>query len=258
MIIDTHAHLMFDDFKDDLTEVVARANAAGVERIINVGTGVLTSEEAIQLSSQFEGLYATVGFHPYDAADCSTELLDEWKGKILTKEKGWGRVVAIGECGLDYYKGTADPVVQRSAFEMQLELALSVDLPVVIHNRSADDECLEILKKFKGVRAVFHCFGSDLEFAKRVWDKGFMTSITGIVTFKNAEELRKVVEAAPVDKLMVETDCPYLSPEGRRGKRNEPANVVEVVKKIAEIRAVRIEDARDMLKENSERFFNLT
>ncbi|MEK7547979.1 MAG: TatD family hydrolase, partial [Patescibacteria group bacterium] len=164
-------------------------------------------------------------------------------------------IVAIGEIGLDYFKAKISHDEQKEAFRKQLQLAVKVGLPVIVHNREADEECLEILLEFAGDDVVFHCFGSNLEFARKVWSAGFMTSFTGIITYPNAVGLREVVKEVPMDKFMVETDCPYLAPQAYRGKRNEPAYVTEVAKMIAEVKGISVEEVGKVAVENSKRFF---
>ncbi|MBT4917757.1 TatD family hydrolase, partial [Candidatus Peregrinibacteria bacterium] len=165
-----------------------------------------------------------------------------------------GRIVAIGECGLDYFKAEVPKDVQEKAFRLQLELAQSLKIPIIIHNRDADDDCLRIMDDYK-VEAVFHCYGSSVEFARKLWYRGIYTSFTGIITYPNAEDLRKVVDEVPMDMFMVETDCPYLAPQEHRGERNEPSYVVEVVKKIAEIKEMPEKDVARISTENANEFF---
>jgi len=251
MIIDTHAHLMFDDFEGDREGAVERALAAGVGRIVGVGCGVESSERAMEMAAQFDCLYATVGLHPYDADQISEELMAVWERQIAMNP----RIVAIGETGLDYFKSEIAPEKQKESFLRHLQLARKVGLPVVVHNREADGDCLECLQQFPDVKAVFHCFGSDLEFAKKVWGYGYLTSFTGIITFKNADLLREVVANVPLDKMMVETDCPYLAPQAYRGLRNEPAYVLEVVKEIARVRGMGFGEVEELTTVNAERFF---
>lgn len=263
MLIDTHAHLMFPEFKDDLSEVLQRAAESGVGKIVNVGCGVDSSREAVEMAgSERTGdlprLFATVALHPYDADQCSEELMGEW-GRWIEKDRasGGGKIVAIGETGLDYFKSKVEPEVQRASFRRHLQLAQKYGLPVIVHNREADEDCLEILNEFSSVPAVFHCYGSSLEFAKKVWDRGYITSFTGIITFPNAAELRGVVKAAPMDKFFLETDCPYLAPQSMRGKRNEPSYVVEVAKCVAEVKCVDVDEVARNSGENAQKFFGI-
>ncbi len=252
MIIDTHAHLMYEKFDEDIDEVVFRAKEVGVEKIINIGCSLEGGEKGIEMLEKYDCLYATLGLHPYDAEDISEELLDNWK--ILFK--GNSRLVAVGETGLDYFKSPVPVQKQKLSFEMQLKLAEELKLPVVVHNREADEDCLALIDKYD-VKVVFHCFGSSLEYARKVWKRGHMTSFTGIITFPNAGELLDVVNEVPLDQFMVETDCPYLAPQSKRGKRNEPAYVVEVLEKVAEVKGCDFEELKKVASENSIKFFNL-
>ncbi len=257
MIIDTHAHLMFDKFEGEVDQVIERAKAVGVEKIINVGCTLKDAIRSHEMSLEYEGLYATLGLHPYDALDASDELMEKWAGLIKENEK----IVAIGECGLDYAKADVPKEDQKKAFRMQLKLAQKVGLPVIIHNREADEDTMEILEEFDGsdgerrVEAVFHCYSSNIEFARKLWYKGYFTSFTGVVTYPSAEDLLKVVEEAPMDKFMVETDCPFLAPQTHRGERNEPSYVVEVVEKIAEIKRSSPDQIARISTENAEELF---
>lgn len=248
MIIDTHAHLMFKDFNGEVDAVLKRATDAGVEKIINVGCDVKTSQQAVEMAAR-DDLYATLGLHPYDSLVATDDLMEEW-GNLISSNK---KIVAVGECGLDYFKATIPKEDQKNAFRLQLALAEQTGLPVIIHNRDADEECLEILEEFD-VKAVFHCFSGNVEFARKLWNKGYLTSFTGIITYPKAENVREVAAEVPLDKLMVETDCPFLAPQLYRGNRNEPAYVVEVVKKIAEIRGMSVDEVARLSSENAERF----
>lgn len=280
MLIDTHAHIMFPEFDEDREEVIQRAMDAGLERIVCVGCGAASSEAAVKMAKEDKDgfLYATVGLHPYDAMDVTDGLLAEWEKWIVAdKESGARKIIAIGETGLDYFKSKVDPEKQKYSFKKHLELAVKIGLPVIVHNRSADEDCLNLLMEFsrggelykklvqecgcdgenmiEPVKAVFHCYGSTLEFARRVWAAGFMTSFTGIITYPSAKELREVVKEVPLDKFMVETDCPYLAPQGHRGKRNEPSYVVETAEKIAEVKGMGLSDVEKQVMENTKKFF---
>jgi TatD DNase family protein len=255
MYIDTHAHLWFDHFKDDLSDVVLRAKEAGVHKIINIGCDEKSSLRSLEMTGEFEGMYASLGLHPYDAEAFSDDLMVEWSALV---EENRDKIVAIGETGLDYFKTKLDPEIQKKSFRGQMELAEKLNLPVVVHNREADEDCLSILKERPDVKAVFHCFGSNLEFAEKVWSAGYFTSFTGIVTYKNAEELREVLKVAPADKIMVETDCPYLSPQKYRGERNEPSFLIETVKQMAECKNLSVEELGEQLSKNSNAFFKFS
>ncbi len=297
MLIDTHAHIMFPEFDEDREEIIVRAKEAGLRHVVCVGCGAKSSRQALEIvlanredkligaGGDRNFLYATLGLHPYDALDISDELLAEWEGWILedrtkVETSGVGRkIMAIGETGLDYFKSTVDHEKQKFSFKKHLELAVRMGLPVIVHNRGADEDCLALLKDFsrdgelykkivqncgcdsnemvEPVRAVFHCYGSTLEFARKVWAAGFLTSFTGIVTYPSAKELREVVKEVPMDKFMVETDCPYLAPQGHRGKRNEPAYLIETAKMIAEVKGMELEEIVRATGENSCKFFRI-
>jgi TatD DNase family protein len=257
-MIDTHAHLNFPEF-NDTEEVIQRASEAGVDKIINVGSDLENSKRAIELASKYPKLYATVGIHPSDGektnlgSDFTCEL------KKIAQDK---KVVAIGESGLDYSRLSenvvSDKEYQKKLFTSHIEVALELNFPIIIHSRDADDDILGILSKYKGqIKGVMHCFTGNWDFAKKVLDLGLLISFTGIITFPNAASLREVVEKIPFDKFMVETDSPLLAPQSHRGERNEPAFVVEVAKKIAEIKKIGLLEIEKATTQNAEAFFNL-
>lgn len=259
MLIDTHAHIMFPEFASDLDAVFLKAKEAGLKAIINVGCSKEASRQAFEMLKDYDGrhgiaLYATLGLHPYDVADLSDELLVEWEKMI--GEAG-GKIVAIGEIGLDYFKAEVPRDVQADAFKKQLEFALKMGLPVVVHNREADEDTLKILREFPEIRAVFHCYGSNLEFAKKLWELGYYTSFTGIVTYPKALNVQEVARECPSDKFMVETDCPFLAPQIYRGKRNEPSYVSEVLREVAKLKGASFEEATKWQKENAKRFYGV-
>jgi len=258
MIIDTHAHLMFDQFKGKEADILKRAYDAGVGKIINVGCSLKASKQAYEMLAKYDGvggvsLYASLGLHPYDVLDLSDELLDEWAGWIA-KEK---RIVAIGEIGLDYFKATVPKDKQKEVFIKQLGFAVRVDLPVIIHNREADDDTFEILREFPKARCVFHCYGSDLKFAQKLWAAGYMTSFTGVITYPNAKNLHEVVRECPDWTIMVETDCPFLAPQKVRGSVNEPAYVVEVAEAVAKIKGKDLKEIEGLQERNAKKFYGI-
>jgi TatD DNase family protein len=256
MIIETHAHLMFPEFEGEIAELIKRAKENGVEKIVNIGCGPESWKQAIEMLEEDDCLYASLGMHPYEAEFVNDDLIDEWRALI----SGNKRIVAIGECGLDYFKSQIPKDVQKSAFCKQLKLAQELSMPVIVHNREADEDSLEILEEFrvdgKPLKAAFHCYGSDLDFAQQLWDKGYMTSFTGIVTYPNARNLHEVVREVPMDMFMVETDCPYLAPQKYRGERNEPSYVVEVVREIAKLKGISYKEIEKAAEENSKLFFD--
>ncbi len=267
MLIDTHAHLNFKDFKDDYNTAVKQAFESGVKKIINVGSDLETSKKAVELAEKYENLYATIGIHPIHTGEVKKIGLN----KIITQLKsnfGSRKIVAVGETGLDYFRTKGKEKIskevknsQKELFFTLLNLAGELDLPVIIHSRDSAIHTLEVLKKARlkipNLRGVMHCFSYDLKVAKKVLDLGFLISFTGNITYKNSDDLRKVVEFVPIDRIMLETDCPFLSPELHRGERNEPAYVVEVAKKIAEIKNISLDVVEEKTSENAIELFNL-
>jgi TatD DNase family protein len=259
MFVDSHAHIDGEEFDADRDEVVERARAAGVRAILSVGTGDPHSgslERAVAVAERYEGVYAAAGVHPHDA-----RLYDEEaERRLLSVLRGSGRIVALGEIGLDYHYDNSPREVQREVFARQLRLAKAEGLPVIIHSREADDETVEILRaEMAGAPrgGIMHCFGGGARMAEAVLELGFMISFAGNVTFKKAENLREVARAVPLERLLVETDCPYLAPVPFRGRRNEPAHVVETVRFLAELRGLGHEEFGRVTSENFARFFGL-
>lgn len=255
MLFDTHAHLNDKQFDRDLEDVITRAKETfGVSRILNIGYNRETIATCLQLAETYDFIYAAVGWHPHDAEAMEDGDI-EWLERLATHRK----VVALGEMGLDYYRDYAPRDVQVDVFRRQIALAKSVRLPVVIHNREATDDVIRILReeKAEGVGGVMHCFSGDWETAKQCLDLGFYIGIGGPVTFKKSEPLREVVRRLPLDRLVVETDCPYLAPEPRRGRRNETGYVRYVAEKIADIRGLSVEQLAAVTTENACRLFKL-
>lgn len=258
MFIDSHAHIDGPEFDADRDEIIERAKAAGVSVILNVGTGDPHSgafERAVALGQKHDSIYTTIGTHPHDA-----RLYDdnaEEKIKTLVQSE---RVVAWGEIGLDFHYDNSPRDVQVEVFKRQLRAARECDLPVVIHTREAESETIEILKSEyndANRRGIFHCFSGSKDLAQRGLELGFMISFSGIITFKKAEELRAVAREVPLDRLLIETDCPYLAPIPYRGKRNEPAYVVEVARCLAGIHGVDFDEMGRVTSENFRRFFKI-
>ena len=278
-LIDTHAHLDFPELVSEVDDVVKRAAAAGVTRIITIGTTVASSRQAVRLAAKYPGVYATVGVHPTHAAEVSENFIDE-----LRELAAQPKVVAVGEIGLDYFhlpsQGEKEDVIQTTyralsagsvelllrdqsekasqavVFQEQLELAESLDLPVVVHQRDSLDDTLAIIREFP-VSAVFHCFNGNPAQAVDLVQQGYYISFTGIVTFKKATEVRAAASAVSIDRLMVETDAPYLAPVPFRGKRCEPAYVRETAQAIAEIRGSTFKTLAEATTRNACRFFRL-
>jgi TatD DNase family protein len=282
MLVETHAHLDYPDFAADFDDVLHRAHEAGVTRIITIGTSIESSRRAVELAEKYPSIYAVIGVHPTNAEQAGEDIITPLRE--LAKSP---RVVAIGETGLDYHhlpsveaakqknvqvfsalqSGTEEQLEasiedgaykskQADLFEEQLDLAVELRLNVVIHQREAWDETLEIMRPYSGrLRSVFHCFGGTLEQANEVLDLDHLVSFTGIVTFKNGASVRQVAAKVPLDKFMVETDCPYLAPVPFRGKRSEPAHTRLVAESIASARGIPFEEIAEATTATAEEFF---
>lgn len=233
MLIDTHAHLQDEDLKKDLENVLARAAAVGVEKIICVGYDLKSSEEALQLARKYRQIHAVVGIHPHDAAGFDSQTME--KLYVMAKDQ---RVVAIGEMGLDFYRDLSPRDQQRKAFREQIKLAQELGKPIVIHDRDAHQEVMDIIKAEKAGKneGIMHCYSGGLPMAVELIKEGFYISFAGPITFKNARKAQEVAIKIPMDKILIETDCPYLTPEPFRGKLNEPAHVQYTAAKLAELR----------------------
>jgi len=254
-LIDTHCHLTFEPLAADVPGVIERSRAAGVTSWVTVGTHLDDSQRAIELAGQYEQMYATAGIHPHDARSADAHALEELK-KLARQEK----VVAIGETGLDFHYNFSKQPDQRRVFEAHLDIAGELNLPAVIHSRNAFDETMEILDRsgrgLKGV--VFHCFSGTAEQARLVLDRGYFVSFTGVVTFKNAEVTRRAAQVVPLDRLMVETDCPYMSPEPVRAQKpNEPALMVHTAKFLAELKGISLDAFAQATTRTAVTFFRL-
>ena len=249
MFIDSHCHIYYDAFNSDIEDVIIKAQDAGVEKLICIGVDLESSESSINLANKFENVYATIGFHPHESKLAEPDFLN-----ILSSMSEDPKVVAIGEIGLDFHYNHSDSDIQRKVFIQQLELAKSINLPVVVHSRNADNETFEDISSIQNSRGVIHCFASDLEQAERIIQLGYYISFTGLITF--VKELVEVVKKTPLNKILIETDSPYLSPIPFRGKRNEPKNVIEIAKKIAEIKKVDLEIIERETTHNTLQLFN--
>jgi TatD DNase family protein len=259
MFVDSHAHIDGTEFDDDRDEVVERAREAGVGTILNIGTGDPhsgTLERAVEVAEKYEGVYAAVGVHPHDA-----KLFDERAAQRIQKLiRDSARVIALGEIGLDFHYDHSPRDVQREVFIKQLRMASEESVPVIIHSRSADDETVEILRdEWNGKQngGIMHCFGGTTQMALNVLELGFYISFAGNVTFKKADNLREAALAVPLDRLLIETDCPFLTPVPFRGRRNEPARVVEVAHCLAKLHEIEMEEMGRITTENFMRFFQL-
>ena len=246
MFIDSHAHIQHAQFNPDREAVIQRAAVANVSNILVIGFNLETSLGAVELAETYNHVYATIGMHPHDSRDLTEDVLNTFRD-LLSHPK----VVALGEIGLDYYRNLSPQEIQKDAFEKQLNLAEEMGMPIIIHNRDAYMDILPILEARKGkVKGVLHCFTGEIDLMHRSLDAGFYIGIGGIVTYPNAKDVQQVAAEVPLDRLLIETDCPWLTPQFRRGKRNEPAYVTEVALKIAELRDTTIEAIGDITSSN--------
>ena len=253
-LFDTHAHLHFPDFAPDLDDVMARARAVGVQRLVTIGTDRETSQAAVAIAERDPNVWASVGLHPHDAEGGDDALFADLEALAASP-----RVVAIGEMGLDFFRNLSPRPTQEAAFRRQIALARSLRKPVIVHCRDAHEETLAILaeERVHEVGGVMHCFSGDVAVARRCLDLGLLISIAGPVTYPNARALPDVVRFAPVDRLVVETDCPFLPPQPYRGKRNEPSYLTITASRVADLRKESLEELGPRMTENALRLFGI-
>ena len=252
ILFDSHAHYEDERFDEDRDELLSSLPSEGVKYIANVGCSVKGSRFAIELADKYEHVYAVIGVHPHEAEELNDESLAE-----IEKMASHKKVVAIGEIGLDYHYDFAPRDVQRSAYRRQMELARKLGLPVCIHDREAHAECVAMAKEFSDVPGVFHCYSGSLETAQELIKIGYMIGFTGVITFKNARKFEPIIASLPMDRIMIETDCPYLAPEPFRGKRNSSEYVYRVAEKIADVKCISVEEAAMITTENAKRFYGI-
>lgn len=254
MYIDTHVHLNADQYEDDFEDVIARALGAGVSKMIVVGFDRKTINRAMELTELYPFIYAVVGWHPVDAIDCTEEDL-KWIESLAAHPK----VVGIGETGLDYHWDKSPRDIQQKVFRKQIQLAKKVDLPIIIHNREATADVVRILKEedAEKVGGIMHCFGGSVETAKECIAMNFMISLGGPVTFKNAKMPKEVAAEIPLDKLLIETDAPFLAPHPFRGKRNEPVYVTLVAEEIARLKELSVDEVAKATTANALKIFKI-
>jgi len=260
-MIDTHCHLNFYQYDADRPDVIQRARDAGVRQVIIPGTDVTTSREALQLAADYDQIFAAVGIHPNETASFDEEQLAQIRS--LSQQGG---VIAIGEIGLDYHWDKSPKATQAAAFRAQLQLATERQLPVIIHNREASADVLPILEEWvktlpgtlQGRPGVLHSFSADNDYAKRALDAGFYLGFTGPITFRKADDLRDIARQVPLDRILVETDGPYLTPHPYRGKRNEPAYIPYIVAQLAQLHGLSADEIARRTTENAERLFQLS
>ncbi|MCF7859344.1 MAG: TatD family hydrolase [Candidatus Cloacimonetes bacterium] len=247
-IFETHAHLDFPQFQKDREAIIKKCLGQGIEYIINVGVDRKTCLESIKLAEKFKTVYASVGFHPHDAKDFDADFIRE--------QAQHPKVVAIGEIGLDYFRNLSPKQSQKRAFEEQIKIALDLNLPIIVHDRDAHQDCFDILADHEAKKVVFHCYSGDEVFALKVLEKNWFLSFTGIITYKNSH-LENTVRIVPEEKFFIETDSPYLPPHPQRGKRNTPLNLPYIIEKISEIKMITPKKVAELSFRNACEFFNI-
>lgn len=250
-MIDTHSHLLDDVFKDDLLDCIERCKKNNINKIVLVGFDRLTNNKAQELAKKYDIFYPTAGIHPEEVIDLNDlSYLEEFINS--------NKVVAIGECGLDYHWSKDKIELQKVIFEEQIKMAIKYNLPLIIHSRDAIQDTYDILEKYKGqVRGVMHCYSGSLEMAYRFLDLGFYIGLDGPVTFKNAKEPKRVASSIPLDRLLLETDCPWMTPTPYRGKRNESSYLIYIAEEIAKLRNISIKEVEEATDRNAEKLFNI-
>lgn len=251
MIIDAHCHLYYDELASDIDNVIQRAIDAGVSRLVCVGTNVEDSKKCLSITENNDDIFASSGVHPHDAKDVTEGYTDE-----IYELMEYESMIAIGEIGLDYYRNLSEPETQKKVFKELMEVAQDLDKPVIIHNRDADADTLEIIGNYPSVQGVAHCFSSTLETAQAFLEMGYYISFSGNITYKNSH-LPEIVKSIPLDRVVVETDSPYLSPEPERGKSNEPSRIIHTLTKLSEIYGLSLEEMAKHTYDNTAELFRL-
>ena len=252
MIFDTHAHLNDPAFDEDREELISGLPEKGIGFVMNVGCCLDSSKDCIALAEKYPFIYASVGSHPDSAGEVCEELMQTY----LEMSKH-SKVKAIGEIGLDYYYEGFDREIQIKAFEMQMELARQAQLPVIVHERDAHGDGMDIVRKFPDVTGVFHCYSGAAEMARQLVDLGWYIGFTGVLTFKNARKAVETAASIPLERILLETDCPYMSPEPFRGKRNDPGRLIHMAQKLADIRGLSVEEIIAITTENAKRLYRI-
>ena len=252
MLFDTHAHLNDPAFDPDREELMAGLASKGVGLVMNAGCSLESSRDIVNMAAKYPWLYASVGSHPDSANEVNEEVIEEYR-QLCKNEK----VKAIGEIGLDYYYEDIPRDIQKQAFRMQMALAKELDMPVIIHERDAHDDGMRIVKEFPGVTGVFHCYSGSAEMARQLVKMGWYIGFTGVLTFKNARKAVETAASIPLDRIVIETDCPFMAPEPFRGKRNDPGYLYRMAERLAEIRGISPEEAASITTENAKRLYRI-
>ena len=253
MLFDTHAHMDDRAFDDDRGELLSRLPEAGIGLLMNPGCSLASSRAACALAKEYDYIYAAVGSHPDAAAEVSPEVLEAYRALVRENPK----VKAIGEIGLDYHYEDVPREIQKEAFRAQMALAAEMNLPVIVHEREAHADGMAIVREFPTVTGVFHCYSGSLEMAKELVSLGWYIGFTGVLTFKNARKALEVAASLPLDRIVLETDCPYMSPEPFRGKRNDPGKLYRMAQALASLRGLSEEDVQRITLENGRRLYRI-
>ena len=253
MLFDTHAHLDDRAFDEDRAELLARLPEQGLALVMNPGCSLESSRNVVKIAAQHDYIYAAVGSHPDVADEVNEEVIAEYRQLCLNNPK----VKAIGEIGLDYHYEDIPRDIQMKAFRMQMELARELKLPVIVHERDAHEDGMAVVRDFSDVTGVFHCYSGSAEMARQLVDKGWYIGFTGVLTFKNARKAVEVAASIPLDRIVLETDCPYMAPEPFRGKRNDPGKLYRMAEKLAEIRGLSVEEIHAITVENGKKLYKI-
>ena len=252
MLFDTHAHLNDPAFDPDREELMNGLAAKGVGYVMNAGCSLASSRDIVKMTEAYPWLYGSVGSHPDSADEVNEEVIEQYR-KLCAHEK----IKAIGEIGLDYYYEDIPRDIQKNAFRMQMQLAKELDMPVIVHEREAHDDGMRIVKEFPKVKGVFHCYSGSAEMARQLVNMGWYIGFTGVLTFKNARKAVETAASIPLDRIVIETDCPFMAPEPYRGKRNDPGYLIKMAEKLAEIRGITVEEAITATTENAKRLYRI-
>ena len=252
MLFDTHAHMNDPAFDEDREQVLLGLKDKGVEYMMNVGCCLDSSKDCVAMAEKYPFVYAAVGTHPDTADEVNEDVLDAYRE--MAKHP---KVLAIGEIGLDYYYETIPREIQIKAFRMQMELAQQLKMPVIVHERNAHDDGMRVAKEFKDVTGVFHCYSGSAEMARQLVNMGWYIGFTGVLTFKNARKAVETAESIPLDRIVLETDCPFMAPEPFRGKRNDPGYLYRMAEQLAQIRGLPVEEVTEITTQNAKRLYRL-
>ena len=252
MLFDTHAHMNDPAFDEDREQVLMGLKDKGVAAMLNVGCCLESSRDCVAMAEKYDFVYASVGTHPDSADEVDEAVLDEYRAMARHP-----KVMAIGEIGLDYYYETIPREIQIKAFRMQMELARELKMPVIVHERNAHDDGMRIAREFKDVTGVFHCYSGSAEMARQLVDMGWYIGFTGVLTFKNARKAVETAQRIPLERIVLETDCPFMAPEPFRGKRNDPGYLFRMAERLAEIRGISVEEIHRITTENAKGLYRI-